>query len=93
MDVQVLANFSHLIDRYKKAKMANNARVQALDGSTCSLNVKVFNEQNGEAEWRFLGNIPVDAIDEVRAAKETEIADLDALKSEMEGVLAKVEEE
>jgi hypothetical protein len=41
-DLQILANFSHLIDQYKRAKAGGNDKLQALDKDTCTLSAKVY---------------------------------------------------
>ena len=87
MDLQILANFSSLIDQYKKAKATGNAKLQALDNNTCTLSVKAFNEQTGESEWKFLGNLPTKAIDQVILEKQKEITEIEVLKNDMRKLL------
>lgn len=86
MDLQILANFSALIDQYKKAKTAGNDKLQVLDKNTCTLSVKTFNDQTGEVEWKFLGNLPVDAIDSIIAEKKAEMIEIEKLKTSMTGL-------
>jgi len=83
MDLQVLANFSSLIDQYKKAKETGSEKLQVLDKETCTLSVKTFNEQTGEVEWKFLGNLPVNAIDLIQTEKKKEITEIEKLKADM----------
>ena len=87
MDLQLLANFSALIEQYQKAKAAGNDKLLKLDEQTCSLNVRTYNEQTSEIEWKFLGNLPTAGVDLVVAAKQEEIDRINALKVDMVAVL------
>jgi hypothetical protein len=89
-DLQALANFSHLIDQYKRAKAGGNDKLQVLDKDTCTLSVKVYDRQTGEASWQFLGNLPLAAVDEVKQQKLDEIAEIDALKAAMISEVEKI---